>query len=155
MQRSVRWFMTTDEDRRFARERLAVAEQKLATLRGQSFGVTRPAIPFEVPAELVDAQSGNLPMYFLRPEELADASAFVQRHLAAACVARGLTAREFLEAYRPFAVLGASSSAELGKPGLYTTLVDGDGDVFVVRGPGSGELFWVGYLEVVLELQGA
>lgn len=155
MQRSVRWFTTTDEDKRYAKERLAIAEQKLATLRGRSFGVTQPAIPFEVPAELVDARSGNVPLYFLRPEELSDAEAFVQRHLAAACKARGLSAREFLAAYRPFAVLGASSSAELGKPGLFTSLVDGDGDVHVVRGPGSGELFWVGYLEEVLELPGA
>jgi hypothetical protein len=152
MQRSVRWFMTTDEDKRYAKERQAIAEQKLAGLRGRNFGVTLPLIPFEVPPSLVDAKSNLVPLYFLRADEITDPAAFVQKHLAAACVARGLAAKEFLSAYRPFAVLGAAGSGDLGKPELVTSLVDADGDVYVVRGPASSDLFWVGYLEEVLEL---
>jgi hypothetical protein len=111
-------------------------------------------VPFEVPASLVDAGGGTVPLYFLRAEEHADAPAFVSRHLAAACAARGLSAKEFTAAYRPFAVLGAVSGADLAKRELITSVVDGDGDVYAVRGPTADELFWVGYLEEVLELPG-
>jgi hypothetical protein len=155
MQRSVRWFMSTDEDRRFAKERLASAEQKLARLRGRCIHLDPALVPFEVPASLIAPGGGTVALYFPKLEELGDAPDFARRHLAAACAARGLSASEFTRAYRPFAVLGATSGADLTRPELVTSVVDGDGDVYAVRGPGADELFWVGYLEEVLELPGA
>jgi len=151
MQRSVRWFQSTDEDKRFAKERLAIAEQKLAGLSGRCVHLAPSLIPFEVPPSLIDA-GGTVPLYFLRPEELADAPEFVRRHLATVCATRGLSASEFVHAFRPFAVLGATTPADLARPELVTSVVDRDGDVHVAHGSGAGELFWVGYLEEVLEL---
>lgn len=150
MQRSVHWVAATEADRAYARERTAQALRELEGLAGRSVGVTPAMIPFELPAEIVDPRSGLVPLYFLRPGDIADALAFVRTRLAAPLAHLGLSAEEFLAAYRPVAVLGASSSAGVARPTSIPCLLDGEGDMYVARGPASRELFWVGYLDEIL-----
>jgi Rps23 Pro-64 3,4-dihydroxylase Tpa1-like proline 4-hydroxylase len=150
MQRSVHWVAATESDRAFARERTAQALGELATLEGRSVGVAPVMIPFEVPASLIDARTGHVPLYFLRASEFADAPGFVRTHLAAAAAHLGLSAAEFLAAHRPIALLGAKSSADVSSPTAVPCLLDGVGDVYVVRSPEERELFWVGYLDEIL-----
>jgi len=151
MQRSVRWFASTDEDRAYAKKRTQEAVQRLAGVEGRAVGVTPVMIPFELPAGMVDRGSGHVPLYFLRNSDIGGASAFVQRHLRAACANLGLAAPEFLAAYRPIALLGVRSlaEAERGAPAM-ACLLDADGDVHVGRGPEHKDLVWVGYLDEIL-----
>jgi hypothetical protein len=150
MQRSVHWFPDREEDLQYARERTAKAVAELETLSGRAVGVTPAMIPFEVPKSVLDPRSGLVPLYFLRPEDIGDASTFVQRHARAALAHLGLSAAEFLAAYRPVAMLGVSSPAELSRPEAVLGVLHADGDMYVARGPSERELFWVGYLEEVL-----
>jgi len=150
MQRSVHWVAATEEDRKFARERTTKALAELETLKGRAVGVTPAMIPFEMPKSAFDPKSGLVPLYFLRDNDLADPAGFVQGRARGVLASLGLSPSEFLKAYRPVALLGASSSAGASKPEAILSVLDADGDLYVVRNPEDRELFWVGYLDEVL-----
>lgn len=149
MQRAVHWFPATDEDRAYARERHAQAMGQLAQVQGRAIGVHRSVIPFDLPDGLADA-TGSVPLYFVKPGDLQDPEAFAQAHLRAAIAANGGSTAAFLAAYQPVALLGVTSPDGPQAARSITCLVDTEGEMYVARGAGSSELFWVGYLDEIL-----
>jgi Rps23 Pro-64 3,4-dihydroxylase Tpa1-like proline 4-hydroxylase len=143
-QKTVRWFPATEDDRTFATERREKALAELGQLRGSTLSVPPDIIPFDVPAGFVDPRNGCVPLYVLRPEDVADAQGFAKRHLASVIAQHGSTPERFLTDYRPVALLGPRDGAAI------TCLLDGAGEMYVARGPAALDLFWVGYLDEVL-----
>lgn len=150
MQKFVHWVAATDEDRAFGRERTAKALAQIAHIEGSAIPVPLTLIPFDVPPALSDPTTATAALYFLRAADIRDAQTFGDVHVRAAIADRGLPAADFFAKYRPIAMLGVTSSDTLGRTGSITCLVDQDGEMYVVRGPGSPELFWVGYLDEIL-----
>lgn len=150
MQRSVHWVPATEEDRAYARERLAKGLEQLTRLEGRAVGVDKGLIPFDLPDGVADPRTGSVPLYFLKPGDLPDPQAFGAHHLPAALAEHGRTASEFLATYRPVALLGVTSMEALSEKRAITCLLDGEGEMYVVRGPAAPELFWVGYLDEIL-----
>jgi hypothetical protein len=144
----VHWYPATEEDRRFAEERLAQATRELEGLRGRAVSVEAALVPFPMPPETLE--QGRVPLYFLSAEDLADPEGFARTRLAAVIPHQGLTPPEFLAIYRPFALLGTRTAAGLEAARAIPCLVDRAGDVYVVRRPEAKELFWVGYLDEIL-----
>ncbi len=147
IQRAVHWVPTTAEDRAFATERAQRSRARLAALCGTTVSVGLEMIPFELPAGLAGPEVKNLPLRFLRGDESADREAFAAAHLRAALAAQGPKRGEFLSRYQPVALLGLDSA----NAKAVTCLMDEDGKLFTVAGPDSPELFWVGYLDEVLD----
>lgn len=149
-QKFVHWVAATDEDRAYGRERTAQALARIDAIRGRAIDVPLPLIPFDVPAALANPTGGTAPLWFLRREEFADAAAFCKRHLREVVAGRGTTPARFLAEFEPIALLGARTQQDLARSDLVAALMDRDGEVHVVRGPDSHELFWVGYLDEIL-----
>lgn len=149
-QRAVHWVAATPEDEAYALERGARAHAELAALAGLVVHVGPDLIPFPLPPGFVDARSQTVPLTFLRASEVADAPGFVAAHLRAAVASSGGSAAEFLAAQHPFALLGATSAQAPFAHEPFTCLLDPRGEMSVVRGADSPELFWVGYLDEIL-----
>jgi Rps23 Pro-64 3,4-dihydroxylase Tpa1-like proline 4-hydroxylase len=144
MQKTVHWLALTEEDRAFARERTARALAQLEGLAGRSVDVPLGLIPFDPPPGMVAPRGTSVPLRFLAPGDLADREGFARRHLAGVLAARGEPAAAFLARHRPVALLGPPGAESV------TCLLDGEGEMHVVRGAEARELFWVGYLDEVL-----
>ncbi len=150
MQKFVHWVPATAEDHAFHSERTQKALAIVQQVRGNVITVPLPLIPFDVPAELADAASATAPLYFLRQTDVADVEAFASRHLRGMVANSGKTATQFFASYRPIALLGVKDPADLARGGYVTCLLDGQGELHVVRGADSRDLFWVGFLDEIL-----
>jgi len=151
MQKFVHWVPATDEDKAFGRERTQQALATVQKIQGNVVNVPLPLIPFDVPPQLA-AADGTAPLYFLRPDDWRDVAAFAERHLRAMVGNSGRTPQQFFAAYRPIAMLGVKAPADVARAGanFVTALLDQEGELHVVRGPGSHDVFWVGFLDEVL-----
>jgi 2-oxoglutarate-Fe(II)-dependent oxygenase superfamily protein len=149
-QRAVHWVAATPEDEAYALERGTRARAELEPLRGHVVHLGTSVIPFPLPEGFADPRSSTVPLYFLQAHEVRDAGAFAARHARAAVASHGGSAEEFLAAQRPFALLGATSGTGPFAHEPFACLLDARGEMSVVRGADSPELFWVGYLDEIM-----
>jgi len=148
-QKTVHWVPAIEEDRAYARERREQATAELGRMRGVTLGVPPDIIPFELPEGFVDPANGLVPLYVLPREAWGtDPEAFGTRHLKAALATRGSTAAALFATHEPIAVLGPREGPLASQ--AVTCLLDGEGEMYAVRGPEAPDLFWVGYLDELL-----
>ncbi len=150
MQKFVHWVPVTAEDHAFGKERTQKALAITQQIAGQIINVPMPLIPFDVPEAFVDQRTNTTPLYFLKDSDWADRDAFGQRNLGTMIRNSGKSAAEFFAAHRPVALLGVTNAKDIESQSYLSCLLDPQGEMHVVRGPGACDLFWVGFLDEIL-----